>query len=113
MDISEEADGQITIVIPRGRLDGTANTSLAECLQTLASKPEPRLLIDLAGVSFMASAGLRVIMTALKTVNAAGGMLVICSVQKPVREVFDVTGFTGLFQVFDERKTALGLLKAV
>jgi anti-anti-sigma factor len=107
MEIAEEIRGRVTIVSARGRLDGETSSLFGERLQQLASKPEPRLLIDLSGVSFIASAGLRVVMAALKKVHAGKGDLAVCAVKGPVREVLDITGFTTLLRVFPERATAL------
>lgn len=113
MDIAEETEGRVTIVSAKGRLDNASSAAFGERLQQLASKPEPCLLIDLSGVSFISSAGLRVVMSALKTVHAGQGALAVCASKKgPVREVLDVTGFSALLRVFAERKVALQHLNA-
>ena len=52
-----------------------------------------------------AVAGLRVVLTLLKHVKAASGVLALCAVQAPGKEVLDITGFTGMLDVLrDERR---------
>lgn len=112
MEIAEETQGRVTIVSARGPLDGSTSPAFGERLQYLASKEEPRILVDLSGVSFISSAGLRAVSTALKTVHAARGVLAVCVPKGAVQEVLDVTGFTALLRVFPDRATSLNHLNA-
>jgi len=54
------------------------------------------VVIDLANVPYMSSAGLRLLLTAHKTMLAKGGELQIANVQESVREVLDITGFSDI-----------------
>jgi anti-sigma B factor antagonist len=56
-------------------------------------------VIDLTNVPYMSSAGLRLLLTAHKTMMAKGGELQITGVQPPVREVLDITGFSGILNI--------------
>ncbi len=112
MEIAEEKMGRVTVVSARGALDRATSSEFSERLQLLASKPEPRLLIDLSGTTFISSAGLRAVTSALKTVHAGGGTLAVCAGKGPVQEVFDVSGFVALLRVFPDRATGLKHLNA-
>ena len=54
------------------------------------------VVLDLANVPYMSSAGLRLLLTAHKTMLAKGGELQIANVQESVREVLDITGFSDI-----------------
>ena len=57
------------------------------------------VVIDLANVPYMSSAGLRLLLAAHKTMSAKGGELQIANVQAAVREVFDITGFSDILNL--------------
>ena len=97
MDIREERREAIFIVAPKGRVD--SNTSSALETSVLGHAREARLLVDLSGVEYISSAGLRVFLMLARKVKEAGGRLVLCSMGASVRQVFDLAGFTALFAV--------------
>lgn len=68
------------------------------------------LVLDMAGLEYISSAGLRVLMQFSKKVRPAGGRVVIASMQKMVREVFDITKFTALFPIYESTPAALAAL---
>jgi len=97
MNIREERLDGILIVAPKGRMD--SNSSGAFETLVLGHAGEPRLLLDLSGVEYISSAGLRVFLMLARKVKEAGGRLVLCAMGGSVRQVFDLAGFTPLFAV--------------
>ena len=57
------------------------------------------MVIDLANVPYMSSAGLRLLLSAHKTMHGNGGELQIANVQAAVREVLDITGFSDILNI--------------
>lgn len=110
MEISGESVGGVSVVIARGRLDGTASGPFADQVQGLIGAERPKLLIDFSGVEFVTSAGLRALLAILKKVRSMNGALALCNVQKPVREMLDITGFDGMLNIHAERASALAAL---
>lgn len=110
MDLHDERIGDTCIVTAKGRLDGAASTAFAEKIGGLITSASPKLLIDLAGVDFVTSAGLRAVLLLVKKVKAAGGSFALCGVQDSVREVLDMTGFTGMFNVHPARAEAIAAM---
>jgi anti-anti-sigma factor len=100
-----------TILMPAGRLD-TAGASAFEREMTAATQTENRrLLIDLANLVYVGSAGLRVLLMAAKRLRASGGSIALCGLQPQVAEVFDISGFTAVVPVYADRQTALAALR--
>jgi anti-anti-sigma factor len=110
MELTEETQGRVVVVTARGRLDGSTSPAFGAKLQSLAARAEPRLVVDCSGIDFVSSAGLRVVLAVLKRVKAANGMFALCGVQAPVRDVLDITGFTGMLDVHSGRAEALAAL---
>ena len=97
MNISKEQDGtRITIKI-EGRLDtSTAPELEAAVKESLDDATD--LTFDLAGLTYISSAGLRVLLLAHKTMLDKGNMVVI-NVSESVREIFEVTGFDDILNI--------------
>jgi anti-anti-sigma factor len=111
MQISDESIGGVCVVTARGRLDGAASGPFAERVQALIGPDRPKLLIDVTGIDFVTSAGLRVVLTLLKRVKSLNGVFALCGVQAPVREVLDITGFAGMIDIYPAREPALAVLR--
>lgn len=110
MQISDESVGGVCVVTARGRLDGASSGPFGERIQALIGPRQPRMLIDFSGIDFVTSAGLRVVLTILKRVKSADGRFALYGVQAPVREVLEITGFTGMIQIYPGREAALAAL---
>jgi len=110
MEIHEERIGDTCVVTAKGRLDGDASAAFADRIGGLITAPNPKLLIDFGGVDFVTSAGLRAVLLLVKKVKAAGGTFALCGVQDSVREVLDITGFSGMFSIHPARADAIAAL---
>ena len=90
--INRDAEGELQMI---GRLD-TTNAADAETNMVGVVNRFDTLILDMAQLEYVSSAGLR----ALKRVHVAmrrkGGTLMVKNVTKPVMEVFEITGFAGM-----------------
>lgn len=66
-----------------------------------------QVVFDLSQLEYISSAGLRVLMIAAKDVRARKGKLVAVSLQPVVREIFEISRFTLVFEIFDSAPEAL------
>ncbi len=108
MNIRIESIGEATVVIPEGRLDfGSAAGFEKQLGQTLAGKAPAALIIDCAGLEYVSSAGLRAFLIAARGAQRAGVRFALCGLQPPVREVFDLSGFSRIITIFADRAAAL------
>ncbi len=88
-------DGKLTMVIV-GRIDTNTSPDLEAALE-LDGVTE--IVFDFAGVEYISSAGLRVLMTAQKAMMACGGTMKVRSPNAMVRGVFEITGLGDIFNV--------------
>lgn len=110
MELKEEPVNGVCVITARGRLDGNSSGQFGERLEALIGTDKPKLLVDFAGVDFVTSAGLRVVLAVLKKVKAANGAFALCAVQSQVREVLDITGFTSMLQIHPDRAGGISAL---
>ena len=98
MTISNQTDGNKTILAPEGRIDTITSPELEEAI---AKIPEgvTSLTLDLSQVDYVSSAGLRVLLGAQKRMGGAGGTMTVTNVCEAVRNVFDITGFSSILTI--------------
>jgi anti-sigma B factor antagonist len=107
MEITERKTGDVVTLSLSGRLDTTtANTFETKILAQIEAG-DRRFIIDLEQLDYISSAGLRVLVLAGKRLDSGKGKIVLCSLKDPVREVFDIVGFSSTFPVYPSHDDAL------
>jgi anti-anti-sigma factor len=107
MEITEAKEGAFLVLVVAGRLDAnTAGEFEEECKRRIAAG-EKRLVVDLAGLEYISSAGLRSILAVAKLLKPLGGDLAFCGISGIVAEVFAMSGFAKLLPVFATRAEAV------
>ena len=97
MTINKTMNGNALTIALEGRLDTTTAPELEQALkESLDSAQE--LIMDFSKLDYISSAGLRVLLSAHKTMRSKGGMKVV-NVNEIVKEVFDVTGFADILDI--------------
>lgn len=81
-----------------GRLDTTTAPQLEKALQENLGGIRA-VTFDFTGIEYISSAGLRVLLTAQKQMNAAGGTMTLVHINETVMEVFEITGFTDILTI--------------
>ena len=104
-----ESFADCRLVSVRGRVDHTNSERFQQALNAAAGEV-PRgggMVVDLGGIDFITSAGLRALLLAQRTVSAAGSKLVVCGVEGVVREVFRIARFDVLLSVSPSTEQAV------
>ena len=115
MELTPKRLADALILSPAGRIDhATADGFKAAITPHLATCAAGRdcVVIDLALVEYISSVGLRVLMLASKQAKAQGGGLGVCALQPVVREIFEISRFNLVLQVFPTLREALAKLSA-
>ena len=111
MIISIEKLNDVTVVAPDGRLDAVGAPEMETAGKKLVQEGAKRLVLDLAKVVYISSAGLRCLLVLVKTVKAAGGAVVLCNLAPSVREVMALSGFDAILSLAADRSAAVGMFK--
>jgi anti-sigma B factor antagonist/stage II sporulation protein AA (anti-sigma F factor antagonist) len=99
----------VKVVSPAGRIDHASADEFQAALEPhLAGcrESEPALVVDMSKVDYISSVGLRVLMVAAKQVKSQSGCIVIAAMTPLVREVFEISRFNLVFDVFDSVEAA-------
>ena len=107
MKITSEKIGDVLVIGIAGRLDANTSTELQEHILTKIDVGGTNLAIDFSQVDYISSAGLRVLLMAAKKINASAGKMGLFALKDQIKEVFDIAGFTAIFQIFQSRDEAL------
>lgn len=110
MELSFEKQGSITIIGLNGRLDTSNYTQFENKLLEEISQGSS-VLIDCAGLDYISSSGLRVLLLALKKAERTNSMLALCSLQTGIMEVFRISAFENIFSIFPNKQEALEKLQ--
>jgi anti-anti-sigma factor len=98
MEIIKSVSEGKTVLVMSGKLTvataGEFNAAVEKALEE-----SPALVLDFKGVSYLASAALRVLVTAQKKARASGGSLALLNVGEVVMEVLEVTGLDEVFDI--------------
>jgi anti-anti-sigma factor len=107
MEISVRKEKNISVVSVTGRMDAVTAPEFEKNLSELMSKGEKKFLVNLAGLEYISSAGLRSILVIAKQSKAGQGEVIFSGLRGPVEEVFKISGFHSIFKIFDSEEAAL------
>ena len=107
MDTSETRRGDTLVVMPAGLLTAESAPAFQAHLLGRIDAGEASLLLDLAQLDYISSAGLRSLLIAAKRAQSAEGRLAVCALTTNVREVFRISGFDTIIDVHPDRDAAL------
>lgn len=97
MNIKQKREGKKLTLLVSGQIDTSTAPNLLEVIKQSIPGVE-ELVLDLAEVDYISSAGLRVILFTQKTMNAQGSMKV-ANVNSDIMETFELTGFTDVLTI--------------
>ena len=107
MDIREERKGTVLMLSVAGRLDSTNSSELDGVIAEQIDRGEKTILVNCEQLAYVSSSGLRVLLMGLKKMQTVQGTFALCSLQAAIREIFDISGFTGIFPIYGSASEAL------
>jgi anti-anti-sigma factor len=93
MDITNRLDGDVAIFQLNGRIDAATAPGVEHAVNTAVDGGAKRVILDMSGVAYVSSAGLRAILLAARKASSAKGGMAVFGLQAPVAQVFNVSGF--------------------
>jgi anti-sigma B factor antagonist len=107
MELSSEAMENAMVVRLEGNLDTNTSGAAQEYLNSAMDDGASSIVVSLEKVDFVSSAGLRILLATAKRLSGAGGVLRICGLNETVAEVFEISGFSTILNVFPTEADAL------
>ncbi|RMG89138.1 MAG: anti-sigma factor antagonist [Chloroflexi bacterium] len=107
LNINVSKIDHVALIEVQGRIDSTTALEFGQALASAIDDGERNIVLDLANVDYMSSAGLREIVSALKKVKRASGDLRIAQPSTRVSEVLEMAGLDTILQIFPNQTDAV------
>ena len=107
MNLKDFKSDKAVVIEIEGRLDTTNYNQLEKKILEFIDANEINILIDCAKMDYVSSSGLRIFLMALKKITALKGKFLLCGLQENIAEIFEISGFTSIFQIFANQEKAL------
>jgi anti-anti-sigma factor len=101
MDIKTSQINQVLVIALKGSIDALTAPGISTFISEQIAQGSTRLVADLGGVDYTSSAGLRVLLGAVKETRSQGGDLRLAAVQPDVLKVLKLSGFTNILKLYD------------
>ena len=110
MQVTTQRLADVIVVAVDGRIDYVNADEFKEILMPHlggGASGGPHVVLDLSGLEYISSAGLRVLILAAREARGREGKLIAVGLQPVVREIFEISKFTLVLQLFDSLQDAL------
>lgn len=98
---------QVSIMKVRGRVDSEAAPELDRALSQLLQDNHNQIVLNLQGVDYISSAGLRAVVKAYQAAKKSGGDLRLASVSEPVEVILRTVGMMQMLQMYPTEQDAV------
>lgn len=107
MNFAQHEDGGFVVFTPQGKLDAVQTPHFEQAVRRSLESGSARIIIDCAQVSYASSAGLRAFLALAKRAKTQGGDCRFATLNSLLREIFEMSGFFGVLDVYETVEAAL------
>lgn len=106
-DLKEDIREDVLILRIKGRLDALSSPNVEKKIFVAINNGQQKLLIDMAGVTYLSSAGMRMLLSSSKKLRTLSGKLMVCSMATNVLDVLKMSGFDHVLELHKSEDEAL------
>lgn len=110
MELGWSRDSEVLIATVGGRIDSANSMDCHEALGAGIGPDDQSLLLNMAGITFLSSAGLRVLLMLAKKFTGPGRTFALCGLKDHINEVISVSGFSQIIEVYGSQGEAIGAI---
>jgi anti-anti-sigma factor len=107
MEIVTEKSEKAVVVSLKGRMDAVTAPVLEMKIKGFIKEGEECFVINFENLEYISSAGLRVVLVIAKKLKSVNGQMLISNLKGMVKEVFNISGFTSILQIYETENEAL------
>ena len=111
MNLDITTSGSTMVITLVRRFDAETAPEVESELKRILQDSPKSVLFDFSRTEYVASAGLRVLLSAARTIKKYGGAITLCSLSPQVRHVFEIGGFVQIFTIYSSRDEALAHMR--
>jgi len=106
-ELQEETKGEILILHIKGRLDALSSPTAEKKIFDAINSGQQKMLLDMAGVTYLSSAGMRMLLSTSKKLRSLSGKLAISGMPANVLDVLKMSGFDHVLELFKSEEEAM------
>ena len=106
MGVTTESEGGILIARASGRIDGANANEFQKSLNDTIAPGVRVVVLDFAGLTYISSSGLGVVLALARELRSANIRFALCSLSAPVRNVFTISGFEQVIDIHETQSAA-------
>ena len=110
MELKSEHNGPVLLISVDGRIDGVNAREFESSVGDIISNEDKAVVLNLAGLSYISSAGLRSILITAKNLSTNNAKFALCSIPSNIMEIVKVAGFDRIIDIKDDQDTAIAAL---
>ena len=107
MEINAEREGGAVVAAANGRIDSSNSRDFHTGLEAAVGDDDSALVLNFKDVTYISSAGMRVILLTAKSLRGKGTQFALCAMSDSIREVFRISGFDKIIPIHDSQSEAL------
>ncbi len=108
MDTKVEEKGDVVVIRVDGRLDAASSPQLEKRISSIIDSGHFKLILNLGGVDYLSSAGMRLILSVSKKLKNLEGKVVACQLNDEVMEVIKMAGFDRVLEIYPSEEESFG-----
>lgn len=98
---------QYSMIKITGRIDTISAVEFEKVAQNVLNAENQTIIMDCAELEYITSSGLRVFLVLQKNMLLKKGRIIFCGFQPSIKEIFDISGFSGIFQIYPDLNSAV------
>jgi len=107
MTFNQYEKKDFTIIQIIGRIDASNSQEAQKNVLAVIDGSISKLILNLEKLDYISSAGLRALLIIAKTLKAKNGVFRLCCLKENIKEVFDISGFSTIFDIRDNEQDSL------
>jgi len=112
LNINERQAGDVTVLDLSGKITiGEGSVALRAAIRRLLEEGKKRILLNLAGVSYVDSSGIGELVSSYTAINKEGGQLKLLNLTQKIQDLLTITKLLTVFDVYDNETEALNSYK--
>lgn len=105
--VTRKDEGAVSVLYPGGKMDHHTAPAFESALRALGEEKRYKIIINLKDLQYISSAGLNVLMKFIDDIRRHGGDIKITNTAPGVFRVFDLVGYTHLYEFYEHPEEAL------
>ncbi|MBI5680286.1 MAG: STAS domain-containing protein [Methanobacterium sp.] len=111
MEIGKKSVDNVEIIPLNGRLDAYSSSQVEKTINSLIEDGKIKIVVNFKEIEYISSSGLRVMLASLKKLKKINGDIKLACLKPYVLEVFEIAGFTHLFDIYESEEEAVNSLQ--